>query len=148
MTSLYAPTLRGSWPEWRGPTDQPASCPSSSPHVSTAEVTASDFAPWNEHRVHTSTAAASACLSHHRRLGVLSPHRPACYASLRSPLPSGVQVRADRSAHSPPAPNRLLRGAPWQMSASPAPDEHPLSPYAPPKSHRASSPAPRTTTKY
>src|SRR6202140_2256687 len=128
MTSPYAPTLRGSSPEWRGPTDQPASYPSSSPHVSTAEGTASDFAPWNERRVHTSTAAASACLSHHRRRAVSSPHRPACYAKPRSPLPSCARVRADHSAHSPPAPNRLPHGAPWQMSASPAPDEHPLSP--------------------
>src|SRR5260370_10243684 len=118
MTSPYAPTLRGSSPEWRGPTDQPASCPSSSPHVSTAEVTASDFAPWNERRVHTSTAAASACLSHHRRLAVSSPHRPGCYSKLRSPLPSCARVRADHTPQSPPAPSRLPPVAPAQTSAS------------------------------
>src|SRR5260370_42494201 len=128
MTSLYAPTLRALSPEWRGPRPPPASCPSFSPHVSTAEVTASDFAPWNERRVHTSTAVASACLSHRRRLAVSSPHRPARYAKLRSPLLSCARLRVDHSAHSPPAPNRLPHGVPWQMSASPAPDEHPRSP--------------------
>src|SRR3981081_1022065 len=106
----YAPTPPGSWPDAGGPPAPPASCPSSSLDVSTAEVSASDSAPWNERRAHTSTATASAFLAPHRRLEVSSPHRPAYYAELRSPRLSCARARADHNARLQPAPDRLPHG--------------------------------------
>ena len=103
---------RGSWPESPGPTGPPASCPVPFLDAARAEATASAFSPSNGRRVHTSRAAEKVSAAPGHRLSTSSPRPTTSPATGGNPSPPTVPAPADRTGHSPPVPDPLLRDVP------------------------------------